>query len=140
MLSRLSACRRQRLHILTTTKRLEECFVLDKCNASCRHKTSHSQLDDKSVTGTPILHAEASFISAERGLHQEFLSRTSLKCHICFGFILKLMIFICKQLKRPVAFSAVQFTVSLACIWFAKVLLAIVNQTLLRTLCVTRKC
>jgi len=35
-------------------------------------------------------------------------SRTSLKHHIHFSFILKLVIFICKQLKRPVAFSAVQ--------------------------------
>jgi len=55
----------------------------------------------------PILHVEASFISVERGLRQEILSQTSLKCYIHFSFILKLIIFIYKQLKRPVAFSAV---------------------------------
>ena len=60
------------------------------------------------ATGMPILHAEASFISAERGLRQEILSQTSLKWCIHFGFIPKLVIFICKQLKRPVAFGAVQ--------------------------------
>jgi len=38
------------------------------------------------MSGTPILHAEASFI----------------------GFIAKLTIFIFKQLKRPAAFSVVQ--------------------------------
>jgi len=63
------------------------------------------------TTGTPILHVEASFISAERGLRRGILSRTSLKHHIHFGFILKLAIFICKQLKRPVAFSAVHFDI-----------------------------
>jgi len=61
---------------------------------------SHFQLNDKSVTDMLILHAEASFISAERGLRRGILSRTSLKHHIS-----ELMIFICKQLKRPVAFS-----------------------------------
>jgi len=60
------------------------------------------------ATGTPILHAEASFISAERGLHRGISSWTSLKCYIHFSFILKLIIFIYKQLRRPVAFSAVQ--------------------------------
>jgi len=60
------------------------------------------------ATGTPILHVEASFISVERGLRRGISSRTSLKCYIHFSFILKLTIFICKQLKRPVAFSAVQ--------------------------------
>jgi len=60
------------------------------------------------ATGTPILHAETSFISAERRLRQGILSRTSFKCCIHFGFILKLTIFICKQLKRPVAFGTVQ--------------------------------
>jgi len=41
----------------------------------------------------------------------KILSWTSLKCHIHFSFILKLAIFICKQLKRPVAFSAVHFDI-----------------------------
>jgi len=35
-------------------------------------------------------------------------SWTSLKCYVHFSFILKLIIFIYKQLKRPVAFSVVQ--------------------------------
>jgi len=38
-------------------------------------------------------------------------SWTSLKQHIHFSFILKLIIFIYKQLKRPVAFSVVHFDV-----------------------------
>jgi len=37
-----------------------------------------------------------------------FVDKTSLKCHIHFGFILKQMIFLCKQLKRPAAFGADQ--------------------------------
>jgi len=71
-------------------------------------------VDNKSITGTPILHVEASFISAERGLRREILSRTSLKHYIHFSFILKLITFICKQLKRPVAFSVVQYPSSSA--------------------------
>jgi len=43
----------------------------------------------------------------ERGLRRGISSRASLKCCIHFGFILKLVIFICKQLKRPAAFSVV---------------------------------
>jgi len=57
------------------------------------------------ATGMPILHVEASFISAERGLRQGILSPTSLN-H--FSFILKLTIFICKQLKRSGAFGTVR--------------------------------
>jgi len=63
------------------------------------------------TTGTPILHVEALFISVERGLRQGILSRTSLKYYIHFSFILKLIIFICKQLKRPVAFGVVHFDI-----------------------------
>jgi len=59
----------------------------------------------------PILLAEASFISAERGLCRRILSRTSLKCHMCFDFIPKLVIFIHKQLKRLAAFGAVHFDI-----------------------------
>jgi len=59
------------------------------------------------ATGTPILHAEASFISVGRGLRRGISSWTSLKCCIHFSFILKLAIFIYKQLKKPAAFSAV---------------------------------
>jgi len=63
------------------------------------------------TTGTPILHVEASFISVERRLRREILSRTSLKYYIHFSFILKLIIFIYKQLKRHVAFSIVHFDI-----------------------------
>jgi len=87
----------------------QKTFCSGWCNTSCRCEMSHSQLDNKSTTGMPILHAEALFISAERGLRQGILSRTSLKCHIHFSFIPKLAIFIHKQLKRPVAFGAVHF-------------------------------
>jgi len=75
---------------------------------SCHHKTSRSQLDNKSETGAPILHAEALFISAETGFHQWILSRTSLKGCIHFGFIPKLTMFTCQQLKRHATFGAVQ--------------------------------
>jgi len=63
------------------------------------------------TTGTSILHVETSFISVERGLRRGISSRTSLKCYIHFSFILKLIIFIYKQLKRPVAFSVVHFDI-----------------------------
>ena len=59
------------------------------------------------ATGTPILHVEASFISAKRGLRRGISSWTSLKYCIHFSFILKLIICRHKQLNRPVAFSAV---------------------------------
>jgi len=65
------------------------------------------------TTDTPILHAEKKFISAERGPRQGILSQTSLKCTNHFRSFLNLTIFICKQLKRPVAFGAVQ-----ASCWF----------------------
>jgi len=107
MSSRLSAYMRQWLHILIATKRLED-VLFWMAQHELSSQTSHSQLDDKSITGTPILHVEASFISVERGLRQGILSRTTLKHYIYFSFILKLIIFIYKQLKRPVAFSAVQ--------------------------------
>jgi len=71
------------------------------------------------ATGTPILHVEASLISVERGLCREILSRTSLKCYIHFSFILKLIIFIYKQLKRHVAFSLVQIYEPVIFYWTA---------------------
>jgi len=58
------------------------------------------------TTDKPILHVEALFISVERGLRWEILSRNSLKYYIHFSFILKLIIFIYKQLKRPAFFTA----------------------------------
>jgi len=58
------------------------CFVLD---GTTRAVASDSQLDDKSVTDTLILHVKASFISAERGLCQWILSQISLKQHVHFG-------------------------------------------------------
>jgi len=66
------------------------------------------------TTGTPILHVEASFILVERGLRRGISSWTSLKYYIHFSFILKLIIFIYKQLKRPVAFSVVHKPVAVA--------------------------
>jgi len=75
-------------------------------DTSYRYKTSHSQLDNKSITGMPILQVEASFISAERGLRGGILSQTTLKCYIHYSLIPKLIIFIYKQLKRLVAFTA----------------------------------
>jgi len=66
------------------------------------------KITTKCETRTQILHAGASFISAERGSHRWILSQISLNHHIHFSFILKLVIFICKQLQRHAAFSAVQ--------------------------------
>jgi len=42
------------------------------------------------ATSTPILHIEVLFISVERGLRREILSRTSLKCYIQFSSFLSL--------------------------------------------------
>jgi len=52
------------------------------CNMGCHCDDGNSQLNNKSAKGTLLLCVEASFISAERGLHQGILSQTSLKCHI----------------------------------------------------------
>jgi len=82
-------------------------------NTSCRCDEVIPKRTTFCTTGTPILHAASLFISesAERGLRRGVSSRTSLKCCIHFSFILKLAIFICKQLKRPVDFSAVHFDI-----------------------------
>jgi len=86
-------------------------FVLDRTTWALW--ISHSQLSNKSTTDTPILHAQASFISAERGRLQRILSRTSFKCYNHIGSFPKLTIFIFKQLKRSAAFSAMH------CLWKA---------------------
>jgi len=96
-----------RLHDMPSQWHLEDVlFWMVQHELSLQHKVITN-----CATGTPILHAEASFTSAERGLHQGISSWTSLKHCIHFSFILKLQvtIFTCKQLKRPAAFSAVQF-------------------------------
>jgi len=62
------------------------------------------QVTTNHTTGMPILYVEVSFISAERGMRREILSRTSLKCHIQFSSVLSLQF---SFLKRPVAFNAV---------------------------------
>jgi len=71
-------------------------------------RTGHFQLSDKSVTGTSILHLEASFISAERGssVPRDLELNLSQMSHLVLVHC-ELTIYICKQLKRPVAFSAV---------------------------------
>jgi len=101
--------------IVSKTKRLYEitaaCFTLPMTLRSYRCNEVIPKRTTFCTTGTPILHVEAPFISAERGLRRGISSRTSLKCHIHFSFILKLIIFIYKQLKRPVAFSAVHFDI-----------------------------
>jgi len=79
-------------------------------NTSYRYKTSHSQLDNKSITGTPILHVEASFISVERGLPRDLEPNLSQILH-SFLIHSKAYNFIYKQLKRPVAFSVVHFDI-----------------------------
>jgi len=89
-------------------------LLQNDCKMSCSlwHKTSHcrdnthSQLNDKSTKCTPILHAEAAFISTERRLRQWILGRTSLECHICFWFVRSAPFSFAKQLKSRVAFGA----------------------------------
>jgi len=66
------------------------------------------------TTGTPILHVEASFISVERGLRRGSRAEP-LKYYIHFSFILKLIIFIYKQLKRSVAFSVLHLDQQVWC-------------------------
>mgnify|MGYP000198940078 CR=1 FL=1 len=75
---------------------------------SYRCKQSHNKPHNWHANSLPV---EALFISVERGLRQEILSRTSLKYYIHFSFILKLIILIYKQLKRPVAFGVVHFDI-----------------------------
>jgi len=79
-------------------------FVLDRSTRSCRCEQSHC----KPHNG----HADSpcgSIVERSRErIAPRISSRTSLKHHIHFSFILKLTIFIYKQLKRPAAFSAVQ--------------------------------
>jgi len=73
-------------------------------NTSYRYYQSHSKVYDWHADSS---HRSTVKLSRER-ITPRISSRTSLKYCIHFGFILKLMIFIYKQLKRPVAFSAVQ--------------------------------
>ena len=77
------------------------CFLI---NTSYRCNTSHNKLDN--------WHADSSRRSIVQRSRERTMPRisswTSLKCYIHFSFILKLIIFIYKQLKRPVAFSVVQ--------------------------------
>ena len=89
-----------------------ECLLFQIEQHELSLQNSHSQVDDKSATRTPILHAEA-----ERGLCWGILSRTSLKHHNHFGSFLKLTTFICKQLKMHVAFSVVQRGVDPRNLW-----------------------
>jgi len=83
-------------------------FVLDGTTRAIVVIQRHCKVITKCTTGTPILHVEALFISVERGLRRGISSWTSLKYYIHVSFILKLIIFIYKPLKRPVAFSVVQ--------------------------------
>jgi len=85
---------------LTATQRLEE--VCSGCHdTSCRCETSHSQLDNKSVTGMPILHAEASFISADEEGTDCVESRTSLKHCIWLQFIVSSQFAFANNSKGP---------------------------------------
>jgi len=72
-------------------------------DTSCRHCQSHSKVCD--------WHADASRRSivepSRERITPKISSRTSLQHCIHFSFTPKLAIFICKQLKRPVAFIVV---------------------------------
>ena len=68
------------LHAIRTS------FILDHTARAVVETT----VIDKHTSGTPIIHTEASFTSADRGLCRGTLSRTSLKHCIWFWFILSM--------------------------------------------------
>jgi len=80
-------------------------FVLFPFNTSCRCKTKSQQTAQLARRFFTQKHHSTQH-SRERTAPR-ISSWTSLKCYIHFSFILKLAVFIYKQLKRPVAFSAV---------------------------------
>jgi len=82
-------------------------FCSGSFNTSCPCKQSRNKLHHWHADSScgSIVH-----LSRERTVPR-ILSWTSLKCCIHFGFIPKLTIFICKQLKRPVAFGAVHVVI-----------------------------
>jgi len=68
--ARTSAYAKQRLHVLPSQQRLEDVlFWMEQ-----RELSLHDKVTTNCATGTPILHAEASFNSAERGLRRGILS------------------------------------------------------------------
>ena len=75
---------------------------VNSSNTSYRCYQSHSKAYDWHADSSRRSFVER---SKER-ITPRILSRTSLKYYIHFSFILKLIIFICKQPKKPVAFSA----------------------------------
>jgi len=82
---------------------------------------SWQKLTKKTNEDMPILHAEASFISAKKGLRRGSLSLCVSQMSHLVLFHSELTICICKQLKRHVAFSTVhsstQGAVCFACLW-----------------------
>jgi len=85
-------------------------FVLDRLTRSYRCKQSHYKLHNRHADSSRRSIVE---LSRER-ITPRISSRTSLKYYIHFSFILKLIIFIYKQLKRPVAFSVVHSNLAVA--------------------------
>jgi len=86
--------------------------LLDRCSQNTRPSSNTSYRCCQSHSKVHDWHADSSRgiiveLRRER-IAPRISSRTSLKCCIHFGFILKLTIFICKQLKRLAAFRAVQ--------------------------------
>jgi len=81
-------------------------FVLDRLTRGYRCKRSHNKLYN--------WHADSPRRTVVRLSRERTTPRisswTSLKYYIQFSFILKLIIFIYKQLKRPVAFSVVHLS------------------------------
>ena len=79
------------------------CFVLDCFNTSCRCETSHNKPHNWHANSSrgSVMH-----LSRERNAPRNLEPNLSQMLH-SVQFISKLTIFICKQLKRPVAFNAV---------------------------------
>jgi len=85
-------------------------------------QTNHFQLNNKSASGTPILQAEASFTSAETGLHQQILSQTSLKHHNHFQIMSKACDFHLQTTQKACGFWHGALLTWCNAKWFCRVL------------------
>ena len=106
----------QRLHV-QLPQNTQKTFCSGWCNTSCRCRTSHSQFDTWQQVHNwhaSSLRGSVAHLSRERIAQRDLepnLSQTlhSFQLHSkAHNFHLKLIIFICKQLKKPVTFGTVQ--------------------------------
>ena len=86
-------------------------FVMDRFDTSVVVK----QVAANCATSTLILHAEASFTSAQRGLRRGISSRTSLKHHIWFGSFLSLQFSFTNNSKGLQLLAQCRLALTLTC-------------------------